>query len=251
MRVLLSTNIPCKSGCKYCFAKWDSYKPLDKLPLAQMKVDKESLILYPCCDGDCFYQTELAQRVEQLASDFQQVYVSISSKTFPSDEQIVQWRNLHQELVMNKKGFLKFAISISNRSMLDEIEPGTMPYEDRLKLTQIIKGIEIPLSLTLKPVLPFIAEKEYRAILADFRPYIKNVLIGGLYADKTTDFYARYLTAYRSTKRKVSWIPGSPEWEYIEDATLIDKIKEDAEHLDMQVFFSDRDLIESIAGEQL
>lgn len=249
MRVLLSSDIPCKGGCKYCFAKWSSYEPLDGSSSMQLSGDKEELILYPCCDGDCFYQANLTERIMQLSANYQKVYVSISSKLYPSDGQINQWRNLHQWLVLNKKGFLKFAISISNRSMLNEIEPQTMLYEDRLKLALKMKEMGIPVSLTLKPVLPFISEGEYRSILEDFSPFLRHVLLGGLYVDKAMSFYSDYLGSYSCAKRKVNWLPQEPEWDYIEDPELMNQIKRNAEHLGMQVFMSDKTLIEEIARE--
>ena len=249
MRKLFSASIPCKGGCKYCFAKWANYTPQMELSQEIPNVDTESIILYPCCDGDCFNQINLFEQLMQLKEVHQKVYISISSKSFPSDEQITELKNLHQWLVQTGNGYLKFAISLSNRSMLEEIEPMTMPYEERVNLASKINAIGIPLSLTIKPILPFIPEIEYKTILSDFQPYLKHVLLGGLYVDKESDFFHNYLSNYECTKRKVSWLPNTPEWDYIEDSTLIENLQNYAHKLGIKTFLSDNELMESLANE--
>lgn len=251
MRRFLSANIPCKAGCKYCFAKWAGYNRQLDLEFEREDEDSDQIILYPCCDGDFFDQAELVEKVKHYTESHKKVYVSLSSKISPTDEEIMQLLGLHEWLVKSDKGFVKFAISLSNRTMLDEIEPATMSYEERIMLASYIHSLGLPLSLTIKPVLPFIAEEEYDSILKDFSPFLNCVLIGGLYVNKKSRFYIDYFhNDCTCTKRKVAWLLDHPDWDYVEDAELMNKIKISAQKLGMQVFDSDSSVVKSlIEGE--
>lgn len=247
MRKFLSANIPCEAGCKYCFAKWAGYNRQLTLGFEHENADSDRVILYPCCDGDFFDQVELVENVKHYTESHKKVYVSLSSKIRPTDEKIMQLLGLHEWLVKADKGFVKFAISLSTRTMLDEIEPATMSYEERIKLANYINSLGLPLSLTIKPVLPFITAEEYDSILKDFSPYLNRVLIGGLYVNKTSSFYADYLQKdYVCTKRKVAWLLDHPDWDYMEDTELMEKIKTSAQRLGMQVFDSDSSVVKSL-----
>lgn len=247
MRKFLSANIPCEAGCKYCFAKWANYNRQPALEFESENVDSDRVILYPCCDGDFFDQVDLVENVKHYTESHKKVYVSLSSKIRPTDKKIIQLLGLHEWLVKEDKGFVKFAISLSNRTLLNEIEPATMSYEERINLASYINSLGLPLSLTIKPVLPFIAEEEYASILKDFSPYLNRVLLGGLYVNKTSSFYADYLhNDYICSKREVAWLPDHPDWDYAENTELMKKIKMSAEKLGMQVFDSDSSVIKSL-----
>ena len=101
--------------------------------------------------------------------------------------------------------------------------------------------------MTVKPVLPFITEEEYGSIMKDFSPYLDSVLIGGLYVNKKSDFYARYVQdRYVCTKRKVEWLINHPEWDYVEDTGKMEKIRTLAKDLGLSVFDSDVTLIKAL-----
>lgn len=247
MRRFLSASIPCQAGCKYCFAKWADYEQQPVLGFHQEKLNSDQVVLYPCCDGDFFDQIDLIENIKRFSESYSKVYISLSGKVWPTEDQLTKLIELNDWLAISNKGFVKFAISLSNRSMLDEVEPETMPYEDRIKLAKYISSIKIPLSLTIKPVLPFISEDEYSSILEDFSPYLKHVLIGGLYVNKDSDFYRDYLqNDFVCIKRRVTWLSNQPDWDYIEDPELMTRIKSFAEGLDMKVFTSDFALVKSL-----
>lgn len=251
MRRFLSADIPCKAGCRYCFAKWnDIYHGQSLSGMDKENVDSEQIILYPCCDGDFFDQHELTDTVRRFSKSHKKVYVSLSGKVKPDDRQIKQLLLLNKRLKEENRGFVKFAVSLSCRSMIDEIEPGTMSYEERTELAGYIHDSGLPLSLTIKPVLPFVSAEEYVSILEDFRPYLQYVLTGGLYIDRTSDFYIHYLQKnYACTKRKVTWLPDHPDWDYVEDRELMEKINFSARKLGMRVFDSDIEVIKALTDE--
>lgn len=246
MRKFFSADIPCEAGCRYCFAKWPDYNCQMNLRLEREYVGSNRIILYPCCDGDFFEQVELIESIKWYAEVYDKIYVSLSGKIKPADEQLVQLLGLNDWLIKKNKGFVKFAVSLSNRTMLDEIEPGTMTYEERIALAGYISSLGLHLSLTIKPVLPFITEEEYGSILKDFRPYLNRVLVGGLYINKESDFYKKYLNNYPNAKRRVEWLSNHPVWDYVENEEQMRKIKMSAQELGMQVFDSDFSLIKSI-----
>lgn len=245
MRQFFSVNIPCSARCKYCYARRSDYIVQPLLGCTQKTVDANKIILYPSCDGDFFNQVDSVKQIEHLSSSYEKIYVSVSSKTKPNEIQLGELLKLHEWLQKNDKGFVKFAISLSNRSMIDEIEPGTIQYKERLNLAKLVKNIGIPLSLTIKPVLPFIPENEYTSILDDFSSYLKCVSIGGLYVDKSSDFYQQYFSnSAMCIKRKVTWLLNEPEWDYIEDKELMMAISSHAKKINMHVFTSDSDVIQ-------
>lgn len=250
MRKFLSASAPCKAGCKYCFAKRDDYLRQPVLRIEQENISTDEIILYPCCDGDFFDQTSLIESVKKFSDHYKKIYVSLSSKIYPSAEQMKQLLDLNAWLSNQEKGFVKFAISLSNRTMISEIEPGTMSYETRVSLAKNIKSTGLPLSLTIKPVLPFISEHEYFSILEDFHPYLNHVLIGGLYIDQTSSFYRDYIQGrYMCTKRNVMWLSDRPDWDYVEDGEQMKKIEQFAKTLGMKVFTSDSLVVQSLIKE--
>lgn len=250
MRKFLSASTPCKAGCKYCFAKRDDYLRQPALKIEQENIRIDEIILYPCCDGDFFDQASLVESVKKLADHYKKVYISLSSKIYPSAEHIKQLLDLNTWLSDREKGFVKFAISLSNRTMISDIEPGTMSYESRVSLAKSIKSIGLPLSLTIKPVLPFISEREYFSILEDFSPYLSHVLLGGLYVDQTSSFYRDYIQdCYMCAKRNVVWLSDHPDWDYVEDGEQMKKIEQFAKTLGMKVFTSDSLVVQSLIKE--
>ena len=246
MRSLYSADVMCSAGCKYCFAKWnDIYKGQPLLKTASF--DAGYTILYPCCDGELFEQQGIIDDIKNVSKTADKIFVSVSTKRKLSVEEFEDILSLNQWLSENKKGFVKFSVSVSTKSRLDEIEPGTMSYEERLLLAEKLKGAGVCSSLTLKPILPFVSTAEYIEIIRDFCPYIEHITVGGLYVNPASEFYREYIEdKYECTKRKVSWLNNEPEWYYIEYSEKIDKIREYALQKNIQVHDSDEELIKSI-----
>lgn len=251
MRKFYSAKVPCNAGCQYCFAKWhEIYKEMSQID-SEIISDKESII-YPCCDGEFFEQQHLIDAVKKIASEMNRVYVSVSTKKHFTDENISTLAQLHCNLVQQKKGFVKLGISLSSKSMLSEIEPKTMSYSERLETARRIAAAGIPIGLTIKPVLPFITAEEYCDIIEDFSKYTKRVLVGGLYVNKQSSFYSKYLPQYSNKyiqKRTVEWLAARPAWDYIEDAEQMATIHQFCKKRKIDIFDSDIDLIRSIISD--
>lgn len=246
MRILFSAGIPCQADCKYCFAKWkDKYSSFPQLEGACP--DEKEAIIYPCCDGEFFDQHNLIDYVRTAAQRMDKVYLSLSTKQNISNDAIDCIEELNHELMSSNKGFVKFAISISSISMLEDIEQGTMSYNDRLNLAKKIYRTDMVFSITIKPVLPFVQAEEYCQIIHDFSEYTKHVLIGGLYVNPTSAFYSQYIASQFNAKpRTVEWISGHPMWDYVEDDTQFKIIRDYASKNNILLFDSDIDLINSL-----
>lgn len=223
-----------------------------KLPhLESADLSEKRAVIYPCCDGNFFDQNELFESVKEVAKSMDKVYVSISTKSSINDEKMAKLTQLNQELLSEDKGFVKLGISLSNISMISEIEPGTISYAERLSLAKQIKETSILLAVTIKPILPFISTEEYCQIISDFSEYTRYFLIGGLYLNKESKFYLNYITREHSIqKRVVEWLPDRPEWEYIEDDKQFQQIRKYAEKKGVLLFDSDVDLIKSYIGQE-
>lgn len=245
MRKLCAAKVPCTAGCKYCFSKWNNY---GLHHMVEEKIfDTASVVLYPCCDGDYFMQQDMIETIMSYTENYNQVLVSISSKVQPSSEELQRLYSLNDWLVSKGRGMVKYASSLSTMSMINELEPGTMDFEMRYKIAQEISQHAIPVSLTLKPIMPFVSGEEYCSIIQKYSKLTKSVLVGGLYVNKSTDFYRSYIDQkWDVEKRSVTWLPDNPTWDYVNVADQIDIIMKYCAERDIEVFESDDALFEYI-----
>lgn len=245
MRKLYSATTRCNAGCKYCFTKWNGIYAEQPLFGLEHTSEKEAII-YPCCDGEFFEQSNYIEIAKNMMENMERVYFSISTKSIVTEQMLEVISELNNLLCSENKGFVKFSISVSNKSQIDEIEPGTLAYIKRLETAQQLVQAGIPSSLTLKPILPFVPDEEYFEIINDFSPIINRMLVGGLYVCPKTQFYSEYINGQHMTeKRQVQWLVGKPTWDYVGDMQKLSRIKEHAACLGIQTFDSDIDVIKS------
>lgn len=243
MRKLCPAKLPCSAGCKYCFSTWSSYH---KSTLNEdVELGSKSIVIYPCCDGDYFMQSGMDDTIKQYTEKLQHVYVSISSKIEPSEESLNRLFSLNNWLVSTGRGMVKYAASISTISMINEIEPNTMGYEKRYQIANKFRENGVVVSLTLKPIMPFISGEEYCSIIETYSQLTKYVVVGGLYINKDTDFYRSYImNQYDTIKRSVTWLPNRPLWDYVEPHEQMEQIKKYCFSRGIALFESDDLLFE-------
>lgn len=245
MRKLYSAYSHCNAGCKYCFTKWNGVYSEQPLFGVEHLCEKEAVV-YPCCDGEFFDQHNYLGIAKSMMENMDKIYFSISTKGVVDDQRLEALVELNKLLSSQNKGFVKFSVSISNKSRIEEIEPGTIPYLDRLEIAKRITNAGIPSSVTLKPILPFISNKEYYEIIEDFSKVTNRVLVGGLYVCPNTKFYQDYIKEqYPTERREVRWLTNKPIWEYVSVPQKIDQIKQFATSLGLQSFDSDIDVVKS------
>lgn len=229
-RVLFTTGKRCKAKCKYCFARNFNYNipNIELLNKFIKTTNHKSLVIYPSCDTEINGYIEYLDEIVKTAMD-SKVFLAIglSSKNNISEKQIKYICNIDKMLKKNKIGFIKLAISLSTKTLIDEIEQGTTCYEERLNLLKqfTIKGIYT--NIILKPILPFINLEEYKNIILDVLPLSKNIVIGGLYYNDKSEFYNKYLSKYikKRNYREVGWLPDKPIWPYHLDKSYYNSIK--------------------------
>lgn len=159
-RIMFSASKQCPLGCKYCFAKWDNY-PKQLSCNNELNFNKTVNIVYPCCDGEFFLDENWFSFLEGIINKVKKrTIISISTKLIITEDIIKKIADLNKRLLDKRLGFIKIAISISNRSKIQEIEPGTSTFEDRLNSLKLLSKYNIQRSVTLKPILPFITKED-------------------------------------------------------------------------------------------
>ena len=245
MRKLFSANNRCNAECAYCFAKWNGI--YSKQPtFGQEIIGEREVIVYPCCDGEFFEQQNYLCITKSIMDKMEKVYISISTKKRIAPYMLAALTDVNKKLIDNNKGFVKLGISLSNKEHIPEIEVGTLSYNERLNMLRNIALTGMPTSVTIKPILPFIPVQEYFSIIDDIAPIVDRVLLGGLYVCPDTDFYRKYIDGkFITEKREVTWLAGTPVWDYIANADQIEQIRKYAIHKGIRPFDSDIELIRS------
>jgi DNA repair photolyase len=241
-RALFASARQCPFGCRYCFAKFDQFAPNHPLPRFSDNDAKEDDIIYPTCDGEFFIDSRAKSELEDLVNSTRKsVRVSISVKFSVREREARFLRALNDRLEGAGRGLIKCSISLSTKDQIDEIEPQTPGYGQRLRALRILAEERVPTSVNLKPILPFVSEAEYNEIVADTAPYTAAYLVGGLYIDAKSEFGQKIKLDYSSfvSPRLVDWLPNRPEWEYCENPSQLKSIRQSIAAKGRQAFDSD------------
>ena len=241
-RKLLHASVACPHQCQYCFAKWENYRNDETLTNAPRK----DLLVYPFCDAELESQdftTVLSSIIEQSDLDKCRIVISISTKSYLQDSTLNELRAFHERLA-RYGGFLKVGVSFTNKSFSD-IEKGAASFLERVNLLKRLTQHGIMQSVVLKPILPFVSQKEYIEILDVVSDYSDKFLLGGLYVNESTTFYKDYIRGkYEAVLREISWLNGS-KWLYLDSEETQKAIKNYLIGKKKQAFASDQELVES------
>jgi len=248
-RTLYSPKSKCSGGCKYCFAQWGGQAPEFPLIDAEFAIHRtQKHIVYPCCDGDFVSNTALFESLEKL-SEQPNLVVSISTKQLLSDKTLFFLKRIHEKLKENA-GFLKLGVSITTKSMIEELEPDTAPYQDRVKMLNRIVSMKIPSAVTLKPILPFIPIEEYQSIIDD-TTFAGRYLLGSLYVHPDSKFFRHYIKdRYVMELKEVNWVNDNCKWMSVIQHHRIEQIQHYIEIKKLAGFLSDITLIEALSLSQ-
>lgn len=251
-RRLFTFGVPCTMGCKYCFASSKGF-----LKPAGFELDSTSrpCVVYPLCDSDIIHSyNDLFSVFEKIYENVGPYIVSLSTKGDVSIEMIERLLSIRDKLLL-MGGLLKVSVSISSRSLVGVLEPKATSYEKRIESLMRLSEREIPTSLVIKPIIPFVSSEEYVSILEDVVNITKYVLIGDLYVFPGELFYESYIkNKYHLQKKKVKWVIGNPEWFYVESVEQKKVIKLFAKENGLMLFESDFDFLQylycnMLAGE--
>lgn len=243
-----STKVPCTNNCLYCFSKWNYYKQhktYDQIVLDEDKIN----IIYPCCDGEFFLNSNWYDWLLQMAINKNKIIISFSTKNNIDDSSIVKISNINNYLIKNKQGFIKISIPLVTKHRLNEIEKNTSDYNERMRNLWKISQSNIATSVNIRPILPFISESEYIDIINDTSLYTNYYLIGDLYFDYKSDFYNKYLKSYKYTNKKVHWAYDDPIWNVIESKLKKEKIEHHIEKNKLKYSTSDVNILLMMESE--
>lgn len=244
-RKLYSTRKVCSNKCSYCFA---TFKQFDKQEFfSNNKLDLGFEVIYPSCDGELIFDDSLIDYIVRSKLVKNDTIISISTKRTIPTTVLNKINKINSELLFHGKGFIKISVSITNKSRISELEGNCAEYKDRIELLAQLKRLNIPSSVIIKPILPFIELEEYFEIIRDIKEYENNVLIGGLYVDNNSPFFKRYIqNQYSVTIKDVKWMNGDPMWHFVDDSERQEIIKEYLVDNCFNVFDNDMELISSL-----
>lgn len=245
----------CQLGCSFCFAKRSDYID-QKFPDLNSSFTRIGAVLYPVCDSEAQFNTESLGALENFVdATSEPLIVSLSTKSKMSSRVRDQLARLNRKLMIGGRGFVKLAASVSTFQTSDrlEYEHGCASAVDRRATLSAAAEQGISTSLTLKPVLPQVPVDDYLKLIELFSTVTKRVLLGGLYCDPSTSFGKNTLNEYSHlvSRRRVNWLPGKPEWLYVEDPITTAEIRRHAESLGCSVFDSDIQLVMDIRKTSL
>lgn len=248
-RDFYSGNETCKLGCLYCFADIEGFKKLDVVKFSNNKNSEcdDVLIYYPSCDTEFIWTDSFDKFIDNLLTSKNKAIISISTKGKLRKLLLEKIKSVNNKLIGENKGFIKFSVSITNKSMINVIEPQTSNYQERLSLLSYLRDHQIPSSIILKPILPFIATEEYLEIIDDTFELTDNYLLGGLYISKENAFYQDYIKdKFKVENKQADWLPYKPMWGFIASTEKIGLISNYILSKNKSSFLSDLDLLESM-----
>jgi DNA repair photolyase len=245
-RKFFSNSTKCKLGCLYCFADIDGFKKLDILSFhTEKKGNEDVLIYYPSCDTEFIWMKAFDDFIQKLIDSGTKSIISIATKSKMGLQSLNKIGSANNLLMKNGIGFIKLSVSITNKSIISVIEPRTSSYKERIELLKYLKENNIPSSVVLKPILPFITDHEYFEIVSDTSPFINNYLIGGLYLSKDSEFYKEYIeNKFEIINKQVNWLPYNPSWLFVESTEKINTIRNYISEKNKKSFLSDQELLE-------
>ena len=172
---------------------------------------------------------------------------SFSTKRMLDDADLLYIKSLNDKMSVSKKGQIKLSISITTKTMVDQIEPNAASYYDRLALAKKIVELGIPSSVMLKPVLPFVPIDEFREIVDDFCAIgINSFITGDLYVEPDSVFFRKYIenSPWTIKRKKVSWLKSKPTWTSVDSSVdLITEIKQYIREIGAHHYDSDQEFI--------
>ena len=244
-RTLYSTNVKCKSGCQYCFAKWESMNVGFPIMSAGDICDYTQLhVIYPSCDSEFSMKEGLIEILETI-SNRKNVVISLSTKQFLTPDILASLARINSNLE-ERGGFVKVGVSFSSKLLIDTIEPNTASYYERIETLRNIISYNIPSAVVLKPVLPFVSLDEYMNIINDTL-FVQRYLTGGLYINTATDFYKQFIKGqYAVAEKKVNWVCGNNQWLEVCQDSHITRIQGYIKSIGAKEFSSDIDMIKEM-----
>jgi hypothetical protein len=248
-RLMHRSSQRCALQCAYCFADFSSFRSSTGPGPVQAEASGDFVIVYPTCDSefqaDRLANTEIDRIVRHTD---RKVCISISTKGVVTPRFARILADWNRRLQDGGRGLLKCSLSITSKRSIDEIEPLTSTYLDRIASLGELAARNVPASVNLKPILPMVSVEEYAEIVEDASTSCDMFLTGGLYLDLSTSFGAGIAKRYGHllTQRRVEWMTDGTVWPYCEDPGQIESIAAEVVSRGGSVFASDTALVNAL-----
>lgn len=244
-RKLYSSKYGCSNKCLYCFANFEQYSKQELF--SSNEIEQNFEVIYPSCDSELVIDSDLLEYVNKAKLLKKYTVLSFSTKKIIPNEILKKIKEINSGLLKHDRGFIKISVTITNKTKINELEPNSSSYIERLQSLKSLKEYNIPCSLIIKPVLPFISDNEYYQIIDDISDITDDILIGGLYVDTKSLFFKNYIyDKYPIEKKKIAWLHDKPTWSYVDNNPQLKRIEEYILKNDLNYFDNDLELISSL-----
>lgn len=206
-RILFSTKKKCNFGCKYCFSQLGDY---DKYFYDNRKKYDNYDIIYPACDGE-IDSIDFKELIRYISGRKKPIIIALSTKSVISVKFLKEFIKIDR-LLKNNNGFLKVGITITSKNYLKDFELKAASFKERIENLKLLKKNGICCGVVIRPVIPFLPEKEFVYIIDNTKNIADYFLLGGLYIFKNSNFYKEHLESFKNLKlSSVDWLKGKPK----------------------------------------
>lgn len=191
-RVFINTSLGCTGKCQYCYLGkigYSNLKIVSKIKKAQelieelnnsIQIDEDTLITLGCF-SECLDENNKGETLNILKYFLKKGnQIQLSTKKYVDIKYFKEIKNL-----ISYKGQLVIFVSSATISKAKYYENGTDMPKDRFKNFNIIKELDIPTVLYLKPILKDITIKDielYKKLIIEKE--IKDIVVGSIFSEK-------------------------------------------------------------------
>ncbi len=261
-RVLVPVGEPCQFACRYCYTRGGevglSHVHADDILSRFKQFARETPIPFETIqfgyDGDPFSRPERGiSMLRQLATMHKNL--NFSTKALLEGPTIDA---LHEiRCYMDEAGtILSALVSLSCWDSAADVEPHTPSPSERILTIANLKCIDIPVFISLRPILPHIPDFEYERIVDEgINAGCDGFILGPLYSDKRGQF-TRFippavLAQTPSRTNSVSWSAHAPTWTRYEDPNRLQKLLLMIEHKGARTFVSSADAMAVVHNKEV
>lgn len=262
-RVLVPVGEPCPFGCRYCYTRGGdvglSRVSAEEILSRFQEFLRENTVGFETIqfgyDGDPFARPERGiAMLAELATTGK--HINFSTKALLSGAVISELGEIEKKVHAVGKT-LSALVSVSCWDSAAVVEPHTPSPQERMLTIARLKEIKIPVFISVRPVLPHIADREYERMVDEgLRAGCDGFVLGPLYAD-TQGRFVRFipqeiLARLPARTGVVPWSAHTPTWTRYEDSTRLKSLERMIAQKGGRVFVSSADAMalvrEEVAG---
>lgn len=247
----------CNGNCAYCIRNTNNFQTLDLFSTRQNVALRNGLnIVYPSIDSEFFDNPNALLQLENMAkcSVGCKILFNLSTKSKIDKETLKKLAQINAEMIDKEKGFVKVGVTFTTKYRINEFEPKSSSYSERLNTLDELACCGIPTSISIRPVLPFIRAEEYADIIDETSEFTDMYHLGSLYVEYGSSFYNNYIKGkgYKQDISPVEWLNGKKMLKVAESSILKEQLITYIESKNIQtgeginVFDSEKDLMEFI-----